>query len=185
MIKQAKKRAYFPYLALAFVLMLAVLLTFSGAWFTDSAKYEGNNVSLRFGTVSASISPSLSFTPTELLPGNNSIVRNVSITNTGNVASYIRFSCDILCNGEQILIPASSGDQPAITYTVNNAWTLQSDNKYFYGSVNAGATVVATITFSINPAFGKEFDGQSFSFTLTVNYTQVANQKSTYSDIVW
>ena len=185
MIKQAKRHAYFPYLALAFVLMLAVLLTFSGAWFTDSAKYEGNNVSLRFGTVSVTVSPSLSFTPTELLPGNNSIVRSINITNNGTVASYIRFSCDILSNGEQILIPASGGDQPAITYTVNNAWTPQSDNKYFYGSVNAGATVVATITFSINPALGKEFDGQSFSFTLTVNSTQVANQESTYSDIVW
>lgn len=169
-------KSQIPLIIFSVICLLCTFLSASGAWFTSSKE---ETAELTFGTIEVTVSPALSFTPNELLPGNNNIVRNISFTNTGNQSCYLRFYCEVTVNGDPFEISTASGIQEMISYTVNKAWTKQSDDKYFYGEVSPNQTVQATVTFTVNHAFDPQYGGQNVTIRLKADSSQVAKQTHT------
>ena len=177
------------YICFGIFVAIAILVIFntSGAWFTSNDVSQSNQ-NLNFGTVKVTSSPALSFTTTDLIPGNANPVRHLTVKNDGNTGIYVRFHVDILINNSPAQVTNGQGESvDLITYSANNAWSLQTEGEYFYdaGSLAANATATLDLTFVLNDALGSDVSANQITINFVLQSVQSQNNGTTYGTIVW
>ena len=170
--------------ALAILLALSLTLSFTGAWFTDSAGTTASEVSLRFGTVSLG-TVSVPATVNNIYPGQtiayNNGTADTAISYTGNVDAYYRVSFDV-ANVENGTL-----DSATLTAIKDNlAFTsaqVSSDGKIYGKFVvggNSPATTIPAGTIKFSDSATNVFQGgKSFELTLKIDVIQAANLTET------
>jgi|GEM_PF-6975639 len=181
--------------ALALVAVF-VTIAISGAWFTDTEE-GGSSKTMTFGTVSISATPQntttpyssdLLFTPTELLPNNNATVnRTLTISNTGTVACYTRFSISITIDGNDAssLVTLTAVKTGSVDWQLKDGHYVYCANSTTANSVAASANVVATLSFVVNSNFGNTYANKTLRVTFDVDAVQTANNSATLTQTQW
>ena len=201
-MEKSKRRIVALTAILILLILVAVIVPVTSAWFTDNAQ-STTDATLTFGTVSVDAKlgkttfdgKQVVLTPNELLPGNGGN-RTLTIKNTGTVPCQARFSVAIKIDG--IKIGGTETDKINLTVsslTASSQATRQDDGYYFGGTKSAGtalapnsapnSVVTLSLTFTTGNGFGNAYKNKTVTVDVAVDVTQSAHNGTTYSTINW
>lgn len=170
--------------ALVILLALSLTLSFTGAWFTDSAGTTASEVSLRFGTVSLG-TVSVPATVSNIYPGQtiayNNGTANTAISYTGNVDAYYRVSFNV-ANVENGTLDNATLTAIKDNLAFTSAQVSSDGNIYgkFVVGGNSPATTISAGTIKFSDSATNVFQGgKSFELTLKIDVIQAANLTET------
>ena len=158
---------------LSLLLVLSLILTATGAWFTDT-KTAGDKT-LTFGTVEldtvslsgVAVSNTIETTNTNLMPG-STISGKVSVKNKGNSAAWLRYKVSFEGEGAEYI-------------------TMGSEDEYQYVAAALDGEGEASISISatVDNTVGNAAQGKSVTIKIVVEALQQANTQSTNSADIW
>lgn len=165
-------------IVLSILLVLSLILGFTGAWFTD--KKEGNSSDMTFGTVkladlegldAISVSNTIETANKNLMPG-STITGSVTVKSEGNAAVWLRYKVTFSGKGAEYLKDAEGND-------------LSTEYVYPAAALAGGATTTIDIDAKVPEATVNAAQGKVVKITVVVEALQQANTSATNAAATW
>jgi hypothetical protein len=168
---------------LSVLLVASLLMTATGAWFTDSV--DGGDANATFGTIDLtgtgvqSLTINMNETGGDVLMPGDTIDTNFTIVNGGTADMFVRFKLEFTGAGAAYIdaaTPASIVTEGGVTY--NRLEVAEGDFWYVreaaYTDEDAGTDVI-TETFEILTSVGDAAQGLAVAVSLDIEAVQAAN----------
>jgi hypothetical protein len=172
---------------LTLLLVASLVMSMTGAWFTSSQ--TETNGGMTFGTITlADIDEIFTYTLGEdsedvLMPGDE-IEVEFTVENAGTADMWVRFALEIGGDGDS-MFAVGADDQTVTGYTFSNGYYYRQDAMLGDLDGQANETEDITLTFAVPSSTDDDFEGQSVSFSLTVDAVQAANNQTTPEAAAW
>ena len=160
--KTQKSKSTYVSIVLAILLVLSVLISFSGAWFTDKAT-NSSNTQIQFGTVALGSETIEVNLPNPLLPGHQ--ISFGEIEYVGDVNAYFRVYFDVSNYVE-------TDPTLAELKTMLNANTVQYG---IFDVEDADSLTLTPDSIDILTATGNNYQALTCNFVVTIEVIQQAN----------
>lgn len=157
---------------LSLLLVLSLILTATGAWFTDTKSADKD---MTFGTLKldaitmdeVAVANTIETANLNLMPGSK-VSGKVSVTNAGNSAAWLRYKITVTGEG-------------AADITFDNSGDYQYVEAALAGGASADIDIAATVATTV----GNAAQGKAVKVQIVVEALQQANTAATNTDTIW
>lgn len=163
-------------IVLALLLVLSLVLTATGAWFTDKASDSADKTfgTLKLKTVSldnVAVANTIDTANVKLMPG-STISGDIDVENIGDSAAWLRYKIEFTGEGAE--------------YLKNEQGEALSSEYVYVADALAGTTKTTIAVSAKVPAEVKNVaQGKTVTITVTVEALQQANTDATNSATIW
>ena len=157
---------------LSLLLVLSLILTATGAWFTDTKSADKD---MTFGTLKldaitmdgVAVANTIETENVHLMPG-STVSGKVAVKNSGNSAAWLRYKITVTGEGVGDISFENSGDYQYVDTALAGGASTE---------INIAATVAKTV--------GNTAQGKAVKVQIVVEALQQANTAATNTDAIW
>lgn len=157
---------------LSLLLVLSLILTATGAWFTDTKSADKD---ITFGTLKldaitmdgVAVENTIETANVHLMPG-STVSGQVAVKNSGNSAAWLRYKITVTVEGAGDISFENSGDY-----------------QYVEAALAGGATANIDISTTVATTVGNTAQGKEVKVQIVVEALQQANTADTNTEAIW